>query len=73
LGSARFACEIAKEKKKLPLLLSENLSGHTPSANFIFGVLNWDKMDCFLWFCLETSPVWQPLAAQVAYFWGEIW
>lgn len=42
------------EKKNVAIAACENLSAHTQSANFIFGVLNWDEMDCFLWFCPET-------------------
>lgn len=29
-------------------------------------------MDSFTWFCPETWPVWQLLAAQGTYFWGQI-
>lgn len=35
------------KKKNVAIAASENLAARTQLANFIFGVLNWDKMDCF--------------------------
>lgn len=72
LGSARRrAHEISRKKMGCHCCFWKFTSSH-PLASFIFGILSWDKMDSFMWFCLETCSVWQLLAAQGTYFWGKI-
>lgn len=70
-GSARRPMKFLGKKCVTIAAFEKSTSSHQ-LASFPFGILKWDGIYSFTWFCPETWPTWQLRAAQGTYFWGKI-